>query len=130
MTIGSHQRSVGASRRRYFQGRPRMRPDLSPAMLKSFLRIRVDHMARIAMYCEPRRDAQRAEKVALRKAARVTACEFEMAWTGRLMSPAPRERLWGALGVSPSALGLRLVHGGQEAAGADGPDAAGGGDAS
>ena len=86
--------------------------DFSPAMLKGFLHIRVTHEASVAMY--PGRDAELVAKVALQQRADVTDKDFRLAWRGRLLAPAPRERLWRALGVPPALFGVTLVHGGQE----------------
>ena len=79
------------------------RPDYSPAMLRFFLRARAAHHGK-------------AITARLRKAARVTLAEFDMAWMGRLNSPEPRLRLWGALGIVPADHGILLTHGGQEVA--------------
>ncbi|WP_411033822.1 hypothetical protein [Shinella sp. BYT-45] len=65
-------------------------------------------------YATPKASALRAAKAQLRQLAGVTREEFQAAWTGRLMEPEPRVKLWSALGISPHVLGLRLVHGGQE----------------
>jgi hypothetical protein len=102
------------------------RPDFSPAMLSFFLRAR-------AHFAHGNRDAEGAqkgkhparcgfqatakrEKAMWRKLARVTHAEMEFAWMGRLLSPAPRARLWGALGHVPGDYGILLTHGGQERA--------------
>ncbi|GAB5505809.1 MAG: hypothetical protein Rhirs2KO_09720 [Rhizobiaceae bacterium] len=92
------------------------RPDFSPLMLALFLRARAEF--RVADSSDPlrRTETVRAEKTALRKAARVTVRQFNMAWMGRLPTPEPRQRLWNALGHDPSGCGIRLVHGGQERA--------------
>ncbi|MER2535504.1 MAG: hypothetical protein ABTQ31_10125 [Rhizobiaceae bacterium] len=77
-----------------------MTPDFSPAMLKFFLRARAMHEGKPA-------------RARLRKAARVTVAEMDMAWMGRLERPDPRARLWGALGHVPADHGVMLNHGGQ-----------------
>lgn len=92
-----------------------IRPDFSPAMLAFFLRARA-HFAQTGK--PPARGgfqaAARHEKTRLRKLASVTHAEMEFAWMGRLLSPAPRARLWGALGHVPGDHGVLLTHGGQE----------------
>jgi len=91
------------------------RPDFSPAMLKSFLRIRVDYAVRTSM--RGGFDMVRAEKTGLRKAAGVTNTEFHFAWMGWLNQAAPRVRLWAALGIFPADQGILLTDdGGQESA--------------
>lgn len=92
------------------------RPDFSPAMLSFFLRARAhfahaNHPARCGFQAAAKR-----EKAIWRKLARVTHAEMEFAWMGRLLSPAPRARLWGALGHAPGDYGILLTHGGQERA--------------
>lgn len=91
------------------------RPDFSPAMLKSFLRIRVDFAVRTSM--RGGFDMVKAEKALLRKAAGVTNNEFHFAWMGWLNLAAPRARLWAALGIFPADEGILLTDdGGQEVA--------------
>lgn len=90
-----------------------MNPDLSPSMLKFFIRARVAHEANIA-FPAPRGSQERAAKVAIRKAAGVTEFEFNMAWMGRLDRPLPRLRLWMSFGIDPAVFSIRLNHGGQE----------------
>ncbi|APH71427.1 hypothetical protein [Aquibium oceanicum] len=77
-------------------------PEYSPAMLRLFLRARAVHEGSAARF------ARRT-----RKAAKVTEAQFESAWTGRLTSPQPRSRLWGALGLVPADHGVMLTAGGQ-----------------
>ncbi len=91
-----------------------MRPDLSPEMLQSFLRIRADYLVLTGMYATPKASALRAAKEQLRQLSGVTKAEFKEAWMGRLEEPEPRVKLWVALDVSPHLLGIRLTHGGQE----------------
>lgn len=91
-----------------------MRPDLSPAMLMRFLRLRADYIAMAGTYVSPKGSAVRAAKVQLRQEADVSRAEFHAAWMGTLMEPEPRGKLWAALGVSPALVGMRLTHGGQE----------------
>jgi hypothetical protein len=85
-------------------------PDYSPKMLRLFLHARVRFAGAEAALFEPsnRISGERAEKRRLRKAARVTNVEFEMAWMGRLLSPGDRTRLWAALGVFPADFGVVL----------------------
>lgn len=77
-------------------------PEFSPAMLRLFLRARAVHEG----------SAERFSR-RTRKAAGVTVAQFESAWTGRLASPQPRSRLWGALGLVPADHGVMLNPGGQ-----------------
>ncbi|MBN9056079.1 MAG: hypothetical protein J0H80_20435 [Rhizobiales bacterium] len=90
-----------------------MRHDLSPAMLKSFLQLRADYLAMAGAYAKPSASGVRAAKEQLRQLAGVSREEFRLAWTGQLTAPEPRTRIWSALGISPSALGLMLTEGGQ-----------------
>lgn len=91
-------------------------PDYSPVMLRSFLRIRVDHESRIALRAGPKAASEAAR--ILRRAAKVSAEEWNQAWHGRLLAAAPRVRLWAALGVIPSETGVLLTDdGGQERVG-------------
>ena len=90
-----------------------MRPDLSPAMLQSFLRLRAEYLAMAGAYAKPSASGVRAAKEQLRQTAGVSKEEFRLAWTGQLTAPAPRCRLWSALGISPSKLDLQLTDGGQ-----------------
>ncbi|MGE0425286.1 MAG: hypothetical protein AB7O88_23710 [Reyranellaceae bacterium] len=94
------------------------RPDFSPAMLRFFLaarfaRARHDAVADGAGPSRARRTA-RAETDRLRRLARVTAVEMDMARASQLLSPEARARLWGALGHVPAEHGIVLTHGGQE----------------
>lgn len=91
-----------------------MRHDLSPDMLKSFLRIRAEYLAMTGVYVTPKGSAVRAAKEQLRQQAGVSREEFRLAWTGQLAAPGPRAKIWSALGISPTALDLRLTDGGQE----------------
>ncbi len=77
-------------------------PEFSPAMLRLFLRARAVHEGSAEQF------ARRT-----RKAAKVTEAQFEMAWMGRLNSPQPRSRLWGALGLVPADHGVMLTPDGQ-----------------
>lgn len=89
------------------------RPDFSPAMLRAFLRIRVDFAVRTGM--RDGFDMVKAEKAALKRAAGVTTNEFHFAWMGWLQQAGPRVRLWAALGIFPADQGWVLTDdGGQE----------------
>ena len=77
-------------------------PEFSPAMLRLFLQARAVHEGSAARFSRR-----------IRKAAGVTVAQFESAWTGRLKSPQPRSRLWGALGLVPADHGVMLTPGGQ-----------------
>jgi hypothetical protein len=86
------------------------RTEFSPEMLRLFLRARCLHGVTSGID----RDV-RAAKVRLRKAAGVTSAVFDMAFSGRLRSAAPRLRLWGACGLVPADRGITLTDdGGQE----------------
>jgi hypothetical protein len=97
-----------------------MKPDFSPAMLKSFLRIRVGHMAFSSAYPAASQrplayvKAEISAKRTLRIMARVTEVQFDLAWHGRALSVEPRLKLWGALGVVPAEYGIRLVDYGKQ----------------
>lgn len=91
-------------------------PDFSPAMLKTFLRLRVSHMANLA-FLSTRNAAERGARVELRKAACVSRAEFDDAWHGRLKAGRTRAKIWAALWVDPADHGQHLTDdGGQEAA--------------
>ena len=102
-----------------------MPPDFSPAMLRFFLHARVSHAGLVAVpLCSPlpsgqrpheaKAPAERRMKDSIRKTAGITNLEFQSAWLGRLPTPDPRAKLWGALGLIPASFGVRLTHGGQE----------------
>lgn len=97
-----------------------MSPDFSPAMLKGFLRARVSMAAMVEVF-DPKTGiytnlprAQAEEKARLRSAAGITKAQFDLAWSGRILSLQPRCGLWKALGVDPAKHGVVLVEGGQE----------------
>lgn len=90
------------------------RPDFSPAMLATFLRARAVHAVEQARGSARRAAALKRCKDALRRAAKVTHAEFDLAWMGRLNAPEPRVRLWAVLGQFPADFGVVLIHGGQE----------------
>lgn len=90
------------------------RPDLSPAMLKSFLQIRANYLAMAGGYAKASASGVRAAKEQLRLSAGVSRADFALAWTGQLIAPEPRALLWSALGIDPQLLDIRLTHGGQE----------------
>ncbi|WP_326883213.1 hypothetical protein U8P73_15000 [Rhizobium beringeri] len=91
-------------------------PDFSPAMLKGFLHARVKMEFYMAAYPnaplkagvdQVRREAGlRGE---LRKRAGVSAGDFKRAWSGLGVDLEARLKLWRALGVSPTAHGVRLI---------------------
>ncbi len=89
-------------------------PDFSPAMLSFFLRARAHFAQADGKTRGGFQTTARHEKARWRKLARVTHAEMEFAWMGRLLSPGPRARLWGALGHVPGDHGILLTHGGQE----------------
>lgn len=90
-------------------------PKFSPEMLRLFLRARVVH-ALGGVTGSARRAAALARcKGRLRRMAKITHAEFDLAWMGRLLSPEPRARLWAVFGHRPSDYGIVLTHGSQEA---------------
>lgn len=91
------------------------RPDYSAPMLRLFLRARTLHAASSATDAAQRAAAAKRFRAETRRLARVTVAEFDFAWMGRLLSPAPRARLWAVLGHHPSDYGIVLTHGSQEA---------------
>ena len=92
------------------------RPDYSPAMLRMFLHARAVLASALATGKADKATATRKAKAGPRHLARVTQEEFDLAWTGRLLAPEPRVRLWAVLGHFPGDHGIALTHGGQEAA--------------
>ena len=89
-------------------------PDFSPSMLKTFLRLRVGHMANLA-FPSTRNTAERGARTELRKISRLTRAEFDDAWNGRLKGGQARARIWAALWVDPADYGQVLTDdGGQE----------------
>lgn len=98
-----------------------MTPDFSPAMLKRFIRARIGIEVYGRIFAAPAGFAPKLEAVEaeekdrLREAAGLTEEQLDLAWMGRGLSLAPRERLWKALGVDPAGCGVRLLdHGKQE----------------
>lgn len=89
-----------------------MTPDFSPAMLKLFLRGGAMNARENGTGGSP--VTTKRFLSALRKRARVTNFEMHSAWMGRLLSAAPRLKLWRALGHDPASHGVTLTHGGQE----------------
>ncbi|QXZ79639.1 hypothetical protein [Rhizobium sp. L51/94] len=92
-----------------------MNPDFSPAMLKSFLRIRVGHAANVS-FPSPRGSAERAAKTQLRLASGVSSEDFDKAWKGLLTEPEACTRIWSALGIAPATVGIRLIANGRQEA--------------
>lgn len=91
-------------------------PDFSPAMLKGFLRARVKMEAYMAAYpnspLKAKADQAHREghsRGKLRKRAGVSAKDFKRAWDGLGVDLNARVKLWRALGVSPTAHGIRLI---------------------
>ncbi|MBB2705937.1 MULTISPECIES: hypothetical protein [Rhizobium] len=91
-------------------------PDFSPAMLKGFLRARVKMEFYMKAYPNAPLtvEADRGHREAglrgeLRKRAGVSAKDFKRAWDGLGVDLNARLKLWRALGVSPTAHGVRLV---------------------
>jgi hypothetical protein len=81
-------------------------PDYSPAMLASFLRIRVAYANLTAF--KPGHDTIKAERAMLAHAAGVTPGDFWVAWQGNALGAGLRARLWAALGVYPADFGVVL----------------------
>lgn len=85
------------------------KPEYSPATLRLFLRARA-----VVLGGRPSDAKIRLSKM-LRRKCHATACEFDLAWMGRLFTAGPRTELWRALGHRPEEHGLRLIDdGGQE----------------
>ncbi|EPE95729.1 hypothetical protein [Rhizobium grahamii] len=82
--------------------------DFSPLMLKRFLRLRVEKMARTA-YPAFGTTGARAAKVELRKLSGLSREAFDLAYDGRLHDVEPRRRIWAALWVDPEAVGVTLT---------------------
>lgn len=98
-----------------------MTPDYSPAMLRAFLKARIAHARNIAAPNDvARRNAERGEKVRIRMDAKVSDALLAEAIGGRLTNGVLRTRIWGALGIVPTDLGIRLTDdGGQVFEGGD-----------
>lgn len=92
-----------------------MRPDFSPSMLSLFLRARAAYAASAHSGAGKRAQVVATFKARMRRMARLTCAELDMAWMGRLARPEPRVRLWAVLGHFPSDHGVMLTHGGQRA---------------
>lgn len=86
-------------------------PDFSCQTLRLFLRARI--VARRNVHDEAPAVARRAVSSVIRREARITHAQFDMAVSGRLMAPEVRARIWGALGHDPAEHGVQLVQGGQ-----------------
>ena len=84
-------------------------------MLQLFLRARAVHAVEQARGPARRAAALKRCKAELRRLAKITHDDLDFAWMGRLLSPAPRARLWAVLGHHPSDFAIVLTHGGQEA---------------
>jgi len=91
-------------------------PDFSPSMLKGFLRARIKIEFYMAAYPgEPLKaspDISKQEaglRGEMRKRSGLDAKTFNRAWNGLDIDCEARVKLWRALGVSPSAHGVRLV---------------------
>ncbi len=106
-----------------------MTPDLSPAMLKAFLLVQIGHAGNLGASLPParkredagRRNAEKAERARIRKAASISDALMAEALAGRLANAALRARLWSALGIVPETLGVTLTDdGGQEPPAYDG----------
>ena len=89
-------------------------PEFSPAMLRLFLRGRVNHAA-FGLTGGARFDAIRDAKRDIRKRADVTNFVLDFAWMGRLNTATDRAKLWGALGIVPGDHGVRLTDDGGQA---------------
>lgn len=91
-----------------------MTPDFSPRMLALFLRARAE--LRVADSGEPwrRTETVKAFRAETRKLAGITNHQMHFAWTGQLLDPLARARLWAVLGHFPSDFGVVLTHGGQQ----------------
>lgn len=95
-----------------------MMPDFSPKMLRGFLNARIEMAGYRAAFPGERKgqrhgaltfeEARAAERAALVKRARVTAEQFDLALTGRIVSLDARQRLWKALNADPASHGIRL----------------------
>ncbi|ARO22922.1 hypothetical protein TAL182_CH01109 [Rhizobium sp. TAL182] len=91
-------------------------PDFSPAMLKGFLRARVKMQFYMAAYpnsplkATPDQEHREARlRGELRKLSGVSAKDFNRAWAGLGIEVDARLKLWRALGISPTAHGVRLI---------------------
>lgn len=92
-----------------------MVPSYSPFMLKAFLRLGGQYRWLIVPKTAGREATVQRYCIDIRKAAKVSVEDFDLAWSGRLRVAAAREKLWAALGVVPSEQGVRLLdNGGQE----------------
>lgn len=90
-------------------------PEYSPRMLKDFLRFGAEYRW-LSAPVDRRHDATVARyKSDIRKAARVSELDFDLAWRGKLLNAVARLKLWAVLNVRPADLGVRLLDdGGQE----------------
>lgn len=90
-------------------------PQFSPAMLQFFLRAGAAYRVFSDASDRKPQDIAMRFRADMRRAARVTAMEMEMAWMGRLNRAEPRAKLWAALKIDVADFGVRLTdQGGQE----------------
>lgn len=73
--------------------------DYSPRMLRLFLRARI--VFRAVMDGVPRERARKLVSADVRKAARITHVQFDIAMRGYAVDPRTRAAIWGALGIVP-----------------------------
>lgn len=90
-----------------------MQPDFSPAMLKSFLAIRIAYLVRTS-YPSVGASAEKAARTELRKRSCLTRAEFDLALAGKLKSANARGKIWAALWVHPATFRIRLLDNGRQ----------------
>lgn len=74
-------------------------PEYSPRMLQLFLRARI--VFRSVIEGMPRDRARKLVSADVRRAARITHAQFDIALAGHRTAPATRAAIWGALGILP-----------------------------
>lgn len=74
-------------------------PEYSPRMLRLFLRARI--VFRAVMDGVPREQARKLVSADIRRAARITHVQFDIAMRGHAVNPRTRAAIWGALGIVP-----------------------------
>ncbi len=95
-----------------------IRPELSPMVLRLYLHIQSQNAA-----CSHKRDeiggcakCRNNYLRVIRRRARVTIAQMDLAVSGKLRAAAPRGRLWRAIGFSPKDNKIRLLDGGKQEA--------------
>lgn len=89
-------------------------PEFSPRMLMLFLRARAVHAHAVQPEQRGFQATVKREKAQLRRLARITHAQVDMAWMGQVHSAATRAKLWAVLGHYPADHGILLTDDGRQ----------------